>query len=65
MESGPVPTHHRFRRDHNEGLLPSDQNRRTATLKSLSSRLILAEDADGCPGCTELFTPLNFRMRYH
>src|SRR6266478_5667812 len=22
-ESGPVPTHHRFRRDHNEGLLPS------------------------------------------
>jgi hypothetical protein len=23
MESGPVPTHHRFGRDHNEGLLPS------------------------------------------
>jgi hypothetical protein len=22
-ESGPVPTHHRFGRDHNEGLLPS------------------------------------------
>src|SRR5438445_3373469 len=37
-ESRPVPTHRRFGCDHNEGLLPSGPNRRTATQKGLSSR---------------------------
>src|SRR5882724_6581519 len=37
-ESGPVATHHRFGRDHNEDCCHPDQNRRTTTQKSLSSR---------------------------
>src|ERR1035438_7021911 len=37
-ESAPVPTHHRFGRDRNEGLFHPDQNRRATTPKSLSGR---------------------------
>src|SRR5229473_7371868 len=37
-ESAPVPTHHRFGRDHNEGLLPSEPKSTNGDQKSLSSR---------------------------